>query len=217
EKINQYAEPTGWRQANVKEYKAFVAINDPTPDLRTGMTAAVTIRCAEVPNALQVPVQAIYAHGSKFYCFVYDKGGWEAREVKPGPTNDKFFVIESGLNEGDQVAMNPRAYLNEVTLPKLSPDEAQRVVPQALAGELEAEGASAAGQPGGKSRGGPGGRAGRQGGPPQGPGQPGEPTEQQERPGGDAPGDTRVPTGPGAAGQVQSKPAASTATAGAAQ
>jgi len=130
EKVNQYAEPTGWRQANVKEYKAFVAIHDPPPDLRSGMTAAVTIRCAEVPNALQVPVQSIYAHGNKLYCFVRHNGRWEARPIKPGPTNDKFFVVESGLNAGDQVAMNPRAYLDDVELPKLSPEEAQRAVPQ---------------------------------------------------------------------------------------
>jgi RND family efflux transporter MFP subunit len=130
EKVNQYAEPTGWRQANVKEYKAFVAIYDPPTDLKTGMTAAVTIKAAELPNALQVPVQAVYAHGDKVYCFVYNKGSWEARQVKPGPTNDKFFVIESGLEAGDQVAMNPRGYLAEVSLPKLSPEDAQRAVPQ---------------------------------------------------------------------------------------
>jgi RND family efflux transporter MFP subunit len=178
DKINQYAEPTGWRQANVKEYKAFVAINDPTPDLRTGMTAAVTIRCAQVPHALQVPVQTMYARGSKFYCFVYDKGSWEAREVKPGPTNDKFFVVESGLNEGDQVAMNPRAYVDQVSLPKLSPEEAQRAVPQRPADEPGADGAAGGGQPGGVRRGGPdgpGGPGGRRGGPPQGPDQPREP------------------------------------------
>jgi multidrug efflux pump subunit AcrA (membrane-fusion protein) len=130
ERVNQYAEPTGWRQANVKEYKAYVSILDPTSDLRSGMTAAVTVRCAEVPNALQVPVQTVYAHGDKFFCMLYENGSWQARQVKPGPTNDKFFVIESGLNEGERVAMNPRAYLAEVTLPKLSPEEAQRAVPQ---------------------------------------------------------------------------------------
>jgi RND family efflux transporter MFP subunit len=130
EKVNQYAEPTGWRQANVKEYKAFVHIDDASQDLRTGMTASVTIHCADVPNALQVPVQAMYAHGPKFYCFVYDSGHWHAQEVKAGPTNDKFFVINSGLKEGDQVALNPRAYLAEVALPKLPPEEIQRAVPQ---------------------------------------------------------------------------------------
>jgi HlyD family secretion protein len=216
ERVNQYAEPTGWRQAQVKEYKAYVAIENPTPDLRTGMTAAVTIKCAEVPNALEVPVQAIYAHGSKFYCFVYDKGHWSAHEVKPGPTNDKFFVIEKGLDEGDQVAMNPRAFVDEVSLPKLSPEEAQRAVPQRPSGEQGAVGARPGGQPGGMQPNGPGGPGGQRGGPPQGPGRPGQPAEQPNQPGNAAPGDTRTPTAPGAAGQVEAKPAA-TAPLGAAQ
>ena len=202
EKVNQYAEPTGWRQANVKEYKALVTIDEPTSELRAGMTASVTIRCAEVPNALQVPVQAVYAHGSKFYCFVYDQGTWEAREIKPGPTNDTYFVIRSGLNEGDQVAMNPRAYRDEVDLPKLSAAEAQRAVPQ---------------RPNGRGRDGEAGSADDDGGQPyegmpeQDPG--GDPREpgQRLRPG---PGDTRAPD-QGAAGQVQtaarlSSPQAST-------
>ncbi len=141
EKVNQYAEPTGWRQANVKDYKAYVRIDDVVPELRSGMTASVTIRCEEVPNALQVPVQAVYAHGDKFYCFVNDGGKWAAREIVPGPTNDKFFVVEKGLNEGDRVSMNPRAYLAQVDLPKLAPEVAQRAVRQIPTALLDAPGA----------------------------------------------------------------------------
>jgi hypothetical protein len=192
DKINQYAEPTGWRQANVKEYKAFVSIDESTSELRSGMTTAVMIRCAEVPNALQVPVQAVYAHGSKFYCFVFDQGAWEAREIKPGPTNDKFFVVNSGLNEGDQVAMNPRAYRDEVNLPKLSPADAQRAVPQRGNGQS--------------------GKNGAQNAPAQDAGQPGQtapgqqPEVERQQPGQplrNAPGDTRVPANRDAAGQVK--------------
>jgi hypothetical protein len=154
EKVNQYAEPTGWRQANVKEYKAFVAIDAPPIDLRSGMTAAVTIKCAEVPNALQVPVQSVYAHGNKMYCFVYESDGtWDARPIKPGPTNDKYFVIESGLEAGDRVAMNPRGYLADVNLPKLSPEEAQRAVPQPARGARGDQTADGKGG-GGKAEGG---------------------------------------------------------------
>src|SRR5690606_7794043 len=57
ERVNQYAEPSGWRKANVKEYKVFVSIDEPVDDLRSGMTASVTIRCADIPDALQTPVQ----------------------------------------------------------------------------------------------------------------------------------------------------------------
>ena len=188
-KVNQYAEPTGWRQANVKEYKAEISIDEPAPDLRAGMTASVTIRCAEVPDAVQVPVQVVYAHGDKFYAFVYDSGRWEAREIQPGPTNDKFFVVESGLNEGDRVALNPRAYLAQVELPKLAPEVAQRAVrqiPTELLNSAESQGAiagpdqrpaggAAFGSPG--QRGGPSGQMGPQSG--QTVLQPGEQTEPQ--------------------------------------
>jgi hypothetical protein len=215
EKVNQYAEPTGWRQANVKEYKAYVHIDDPTPDLRPGMTTAVTIRCAEVPNAIQVPVQAIYAHGPKFYCFDYDGGRWDAREIKPGPTNDKFFVVQSGLNEGERVAMNPRAYLDEVNLPKLAPEEAQRAVPQPTTVERAAEEATkgpAEKTPGGKEV---------PGRPAEGPGGPGGPGNRPGRPGGRRPGaapagsaTTSAPAADAPAGQAKAAPAA---TNGAAQ
>jgi RND family efflux transporter MFP subunit len=206
EQVNQYAEPTGWRQANVKDYKALVSIDEPSPQLRAGLTASVTVRCAQVPDALQVPVQAVYAHGNKFYCFVNSDGGWEAREIKPGPTNDKFFVIERGLNEGDQVAMSPRTYVDKVNLPKLSPEEAQRAVPQ------RGNGRPGAGN--GRRSGGPSGEPGRRpdGGMPEHP--PGtEPLEQEHSDEGSM-RDTRVQPGTGTAEQART---ASTASQGAAE
>jgi multidrug efflux pump subunit AcrA (membrane-fusion protein) len=140
QKVNQYAEPSGWRQANVKEYKAFVSIDEPTADLRSGMTASVTIRCAEVRNSLQVPVQSVFAYGDTYFCFVNSAGKWQAKEITPGPTNDKFYVVESGLAEGDKVSMNPRAYLAQVDLPKIAPEVAQRAVPQHPTDLLDASG-----------------------------------------------------------------------------
>ena len=117
--VNQYAEPSGWRKANVKEYKALVSIENPPAELRSGMTASVTIHCSEVNDALVAPVQSVYAHGGKFYAFVYEQGQWAARPIKTGPTNDKFWVIEQGLAEGDRIALYPRGYLDQVALPKL--------------------------------------------------------------------------------------------------
>jgi HlyD family secretion protein len=130
EGVNQYAEPSGWRKANVKEYKAKVSIDEPADFLRSGMTASVTIRCAFVPNALQAPVQAIYVHGREYFAFVYDAGKWEARAVKCGPNNDEFFVIEDGLKEGETVAMTPRLFLDKVTLPELPPEQEKQTTQQ---------------------------------------------------------------------------------------
>jgi RND family efflux transporter MFP subunit len=123
--VNQYAEPSGWRKANVKEYKALVSIDNPPPDLRSGMTASVTIHCDEVNNAIVAPVQSVYAHGGKFYAFVYDGGKWDPRLIEVGPTNDMFWVVEKGLAEGERIALYPRGYLDQVALPKLPPQRRQ--------------------------------------------------------------------------------------------
>ncbi len=118
-RINQYAEPSGWRKANVKEYKAYVEILSGVSGLRPGMTASVTINSVSLPNVVQAPVQAVYAHGPDFYCFVQQGAEIEARKVTCGPTNDRFFVIEQGLAAGERVAMNPRDLLSLVELPEL--------------------------------------------------------------------------------------------------
>ena len=75
-------------------------------------------------------MQSVYAHGDKLYCMVYEGGRWDARPVQCGPTNDKFFVIEQGLQEHDRVALNPRRFLDQVELPELPPEQQQRAVPQ---------------------------------------------------------------------------------------
>ena len=129
-RVNRYPEPSGWRKANVKEYKAYVAIDDIPPGLRSGLTASVTIECAALSDVLKVPVQAVYAHGPKFFCILQQQKHWKAQEVFCGPTNDKFYVIENGLSEQDRVALNPRRFLEEVELPELAPEQQQRAVPQ---------------------------------------------------------------------------------------
>jgi len=127
--VNQYAEPSSWRKANIKEYKAVVSLDETSPRIRAGMTASVTIQCESVPQALQVPVQSVYAHGEQYYCFVFEPNGWVAQQIECGPTNDSFFVIEDGLEVSDRVALNPRRYLGRVDLPELPPEERQRAVP----------------------------------------------------------------------------------------
>lgn len=119
EGVNRYAEPSGWRKANVKEYKAFVTIDSPDEKLRSGMTASVTIKCLEEDNVIQTPVQSVYMHGKDFFCFLREADRWIAKQVEVGPTNDKFFVIREGLKESDTVAMDPKSLLAEVELPPL--------------------------------------------------------------------------------------------------
>ncbi|MEX0938510.1 MAG: HlyD family efflux transporter periplasmic adaptor subunit [Pirellulales bacterium] len=127
-KINQYSEPPSWRSGGVREYTVFVELDGTTSRLKTGMTAEVTIECQRISEALQVPVQALYAHGRDFYCIVTTERGPEARRVKIGATNDKFTVILEGLGEDEPVTVNPRDFVEVVDLPPLTVADMQQVV-----------------------------------------------------------------------------------------
>jgi hypothetical protein len=129
-KVNQYAEPGSWTSGNIKEYAAFIEILDPTPEIRTGMNAEVRIFVEQREDALQVPVQALYETKGHFFCLVKDGNRYETREVRVGSSNDTFMTIEEGLEEGQSVVMNPRAYPDQLELPEL-PDEEPVVVAQA--------------------------------------------------------------------------------------
>ena len=113
-RIATQPEAGGFMSANIKEYATIVKI-DGTPDnLKPGMTAAVEILVAKKDDVLTVPVQAIVEKGKKFLCWVKTDGNKiEQREVTLGPSNDKVIEVKDGLNEGDQVLLNPRATVDD--------------------------------------------------------------------------------------------------------
>ena len=158
--INQFSEPTSWRQANVKEYAAIVKIDNQDDRLRSGMSAEVAIVCQHLPNTLQVPLQALHAHGPDYYCFQKTQDGYLARKVSIGPTNDKYVVITDGLGVEEEVSLNPRRYLGEVELPELTAEEAQQVVKRrVISPEVAARASSVA--PNGSKKYPPGSRQGQ--------------------------------------------------------
>ena len=125
--VKEYPAPTWWG-ASMKEYETIIRILNPEEiDLRPGYTAEVKIRVEQLEDVLQVPVQAIVEHGAKHYCVLWDEKGFRTREVTIGSTNDKTVVIESGLEEGEEVVLNANAHREEAGLPELSPEaEAQQ-------------------------------------------------------------------------------------------
>ncbi|RMF41650.1 MAG: HlyD family efflux transporter periplasmic adaptor subunit [Planctomycetota bacterium] len=118
-RVNKYAEPGSWFSSSIKEYATFIEIIDPPPALRTGMTAEVQIFVEQLPNALQIPVHGVYEYKGHHFCLKKTDSGWETVEIKIGATNDKMVTIEEGLQEGDEIALNPRSFLNMMQLPEV--------------------------------------------------------------------------------------------------
>ncbi|MCM2370042.1 HlyD family secretion protein [Aporhodopirellula aestuarii] len=117
-KVNRYAEPGSWFSSSIKEYAVIVEIVDPPEVIRTGMTAAVEIFVEQLPEAIQVPIQAIYEHDKKMFALVQTgKQKFETREVSISATNDTMASITQGLAPGEQAVLNLRDHLSLMDLP----------------------------------------------------------------------------------------------------
>jgi multidrug efflux pump subunit AcrA (membrane-fusion protein) len=85
--------------------------------LKPDMTAEVTIHVdASKEPVLVVPIQAIIGGaemGAVREVFVKTDHGYERRQVTLGLYNEKMVEIRSGLQEGEQVVINPRVLLGE--------------------------------------------------------------------------------------------------------
>lgn len=123
-KVNRYAEPGSWMSSSVKEYATIVEIIDPPENIRTGMTAEAQIFVEQLPDALQVPIQALYEHGEDFYTLVRrGDSTFETAVVEVQATNDQMAAIASGLDDGDAVILNLRDHLDLMDLPELASED----------------------------------------------------------------------------------------------
>lgn len=76
----------------------------PNPQLRSGQFARVTLAMAEV-QTLTIPLEAILMHGQMEKVYVIDNGKLALRLVRSGARGDGRIEIESGLTEGESVAI----------------------------------------------------------------------------------------------------------------
>jgi HlyD family secretion protein len=118
-RVNKYAEPGSWFSSSVKQYAAFLEIIDPPETIRTGMSAEVRIFVEQLPDVLQVPVHGIYEFKNHHFCLVKKGDSWETREVRIGGTNEKMVTIDEGLEENEEIVLNPRQFLELMTLPEI--------------------------------------------------------------------------------------------------
>jgi multidrug resistance efflux pump len=94
-----------WMNPDMKIYTTVVAIDGKQEWIKPGMSAECEIIIEEIPDVLQVPMQAVSVDKGEQVCFARVLGGLERRVVQPGRFNDSFVEIVSGLKEGDVVVL----------------------------------------------------------------------------------------------------------------
>jgi HlyD family secretion protein len=117
-KVNDFPAQGNWYSSSVKEYETTVEVVDPPAGLRPGMTAQVAIRVEQIPQALQVPLQAVAEIDGCHYCLQRGAdGSLSPRPVRLGTSNEKFLVIREGITADDELLLDPRNRLASMTLP----------------------------------------------------------------------------------------------------
>ena len=106
------AETARWWNGNVVNYDTIIKLKE-AEDLKPGMSAEVEVIIARYENVLLLPVAAAVEQEEEFFCWVKTIGEPQRRALKLGASNDKFTVVESGLKEGDEVILNPLAFIEE--------------------------------------------------------------------------------------------------------
>jgi hypothetical protein len=80
----------------------------------------LTFTSYRLPEALLVPVDAVFQMDARSYVYVVESSRLRLREVQVGPSNVQFTVIRSGLRENETV-------LNDLNL---RASEGLRIVPR---------------------------------------------------------------------------------------
>jgi len=96
-----------WLNPDVRVHATDVAIDNPPPDLKPGMTATAEIIVDELKNVLYVPVQAVTTRDGRRACYVETGRSYEVRPIVTGHHTAKYIEILSGLTEGDVVCLSP--------------------------------------------------------------------------------------------------------------
>ena len=88
-----------------RRFECKISVEDPSPELRPGMTANIVITAETLKNVLWIPAQALFESDGR--TFVYARtpeGGFATADVKLVRRSESQVVI-TGANEGQQVAL----------------------------------------------------------------------------------------------------------------
>ncbi len=90
-----------------RHFECKIAVDDPSPELRPGMSAQLVVTTDEMRQVLSVPAQALFESDGRTFVYVRSGQSFTPKDVKLLRRNETRAVI-SGLNEGQLVALaNP--------------------------------------------------------------------------------------------------------------
>jgi HlyD family secretion protein len=90
-----------------RHFECKIAIDNPTVELRPGMSATIVVTTDEMHNVLWLPAQALFESDGRTFVYVRSGASFTPKDVSLVRRNETKVVI-SGLDEGKEVALaNP--------------------------------------------------------------------------------------------------------------
>jgi HlyD family secretion protein len=85
-------------------FECKLAVDQPSPELRPGMTVNIVITTGEMKNVLWAPSQALFESDGRTFVYLDTPTGYQPRDVKLVRRSESQVVLE-GLKEGARVAL----------------------------------------------------------------------------------------------------------------
>jgi RND family efflux transporter MFP subunit len=105
--------PASTKAKDLDVFPIKAELDQPDPRIKPGMTADVRVHIEEKPAAVTVPIESVtHEAGKAFVKRIIERQKdrhTERVEVVLGTQNDRFAEVVSGLNEGEQVLLDPPA------------------------------------------------------------------------------------------------------------
>jgi Membrane-fusion protein len=74
--------------------------------MRPGLLADVEIILEKIPNAINIPAQAVFEKDGKKIVYVRNQNKWDERAIKPLKRSESTIVVAEGLKAGETIAMS---------------------------------------------------------------------------------------------------------------
>jgi HlyD family secretion protein len=88
-----------------RNFNLEIALDQKDARLKPGMTAQTTVVVDRIPNAITIPVQAIFQKSGQTVAYVWDGSKFLERVIAIGRTSRDRILVAKGLNPGDRVAL----------------------------------------------------------------------------------------------------------------
>ena len=104
---------------DAKVFEVHVTVLESDTTLRPGMTTGNAIETLRVPEALYIPLEAMYSDSGVTFAYRQSGSRVVKQEIAAGAMNDHEVIVERGLAKGDRVLMSPPANAERLALVRL--------------------------------------------------------------------------------------------------